>query len=414
MNRFMLSWLVLSCLLLGIALGSGDTYTLTNLNVVLQNQDPNPAKPGDLVELRWLVENIGVSKVPGLEFLIESDYPFTIVSKDTQYLGTLSTKEEGKDFALVNFKLRVNKDAVPGDYEVKLRYKTSGAEGWQKPITFKVSVKTEQSLLTIKNIRTESERLKPGSKGTLFLTLVNQGKNSLQDLLVRLDLEDSYFSILGSTDEQLVSWLEAGEEVQLMYTMLVSAHADAKEYKIPLLLDYSDQSGKKSTKQNTITIVLDSTPDYILTLEDTSVFTKRQKGKVVFSLSNTGPSNINFATITLEETKDYKVISKSSEYLGNLESDDFETAEFTVYTGDVKDQLPLQVVFSYKDNYNQAYTEKFVIPLKIYSPSTAKKLGLVASKNGGWFFAVLLIIVGVGIYYYRKRFTRQTHKLMKE
>ncbi|MBI3033029.1 hypothetical protein HYY69_06150 [Candidatus Woesearchaeota archaeon] len=397
---------------ISLVLGAGDTYTLTNLNVVLQNQDPNPAEPGDVVELRWLVENIGVSKVPGLEFMIEPEYPFSLVSgSQTQYIGTLNAKEQGKDFAVIYYKLRIDKGAIPGDYNVKLRYQTSGADGWQKPLSFKVSVKTERSLLNIKNIRTEPERLKPGSSGKLYLTLANEGKSNLQDLFLRLTLDNTHFSTIGSTDEQLINSLDAGMEQEMMYTILVSAHADAKEYKIPLVLDYSDQSGKKSTKQNTITIVLDSTPDYILTLEDTSVFTKRQKGKVVFSLSNTGSSNINFATISLEETNDYKVISKSSEYLGNLESDDFETAEFTIYTDDVKNEIPLKVVFTYKDNYNQAYTEKFTIPLKIYSPYTAKKLGLVASKSSIGLFVVILIVIAVGIYYYRKRSALQTRRL---
>ena len=382
-----------------------DTYTITNLKVVLQNQDPDPVEPGNSVELRWLVENVGISKVPGLEFMIEPEHPFSLVpgQEKNKYVGTLNIKEEGKDHAILYYKLQVDRSANEGEHEIKIRYKTSDVEGWQRPLTFKIAVKTKNPILTVEKVATIPDRPKTGEISSLKITLANNGRNDLKDLFVSLNLDNTYFSSVGGTDERVIQRLDPDEKKEITYDILVSASADAKEYKVPLTIKYTDETGTEHTKENTITIVLDSTPNYLLNLEDTNIFTKNQKGKIVLSLSNTGSSNINYATISLLDTEYYNVISKSSEYLGNLESDDFETAEFIVYTQKVKKEMPLNVMFTYKDNYNKEYTDSVMIPLKIYSSGEAKKLGLVVSSTGYGSIILIIILAAGGYYYYRKR-----------
>ena len=65
--------------------------------------------------------------------------------------------------------------------------------------------------------------------------------------------------------------------------------------------------------------------------------------------------------------------------------------------------MPLNVMFTYKDNYNKEYTDSVMIPLKIYSSGEAKKLGLVVSSTGYGSIILIIILAAGGYYYYRKR-----------
>ena len=88
--------------------------------------------------------------------------------------------------------------------------------------------------------------------------------------------------------------------------------------------------------------------------------------------------------------KKYEVISNPRVYVGNLESDDFETANFIIYSKSYWD-LPLQINLRYKDAYNREYNENMTINLPMYSRFTARRLGLVKGDNG--FFNIVLFII---------------------
>ena len=95
--------------------------------------------------------------------------------------------------------------------------------------------------------------------------------------------------------------------------------------------------------------------EYFLNIESSDVFTKNKKGDLVISLSNIAPAEMRFVTMELKENDNYSVISTPKIYLGNIESDDEETAEFTIKTNKETGMVPLDVVLEYKDPYNKQF-----------------------------------------------------------
>ena len=192
-----------------------------------------------------------------------------------------------------------------------------------------------------------------------------------------------------TSNEQTVSILDTGEEVTVSFTLLADASADLKGYKLPVNVTYLDDSGNSNSIDNYISVLVDTLPEYVLNIEETTVYKAKQPGKVVVSLSNIGASDINYVTLSLLESEAYELISTNTAYLGNLESDDFETAEYEIYVTEFQDELPLQIKLQYKDNFNNNYDETLALNLNLFTSREAKKYGLVSGSSFTTIFFIL-------------------------
>ena len=98
----------------------------------------------------------------------------------------------------------------------------------------------------------------------------------------------------------------------------------------------------------------------------------------------------------------YRILSNEEVYIGNIDSDDYETADFELFIGGSKEKkVSLPVVLEYKDANNNDFKERIELTLDLYSASEAKKFGL---KKGNGFVGnlVIVVIVVAGLFIYRK------------
>ena len=94
------------------------------------NQMPDPAEPGNYVEMRFKIENIGTLNLNNVKFELVPKYPFYF---DNLYYanqtvssiwGGQSIKENGSQTGVIlYYKLRVDNNAVAGNNEIELKYK---------------------------------------------------------------------------------------------------------------------------------------------------------------------------------------------------------------------------------------------------------------------------------------------------
>ena len=131
----------------------------------------------------------------------------------------------------------------------------------------------------------------------------------------------------------------------------------------------------------------------MLNLEDRDVYQKGQRGKVVISLSNIGASDINYVTLDLQSSESYESLSTSTVYIGNLESDDYETAQFDLYIKEYQPELPLSFKLYYKDNFNKEYQEDLTLPLKLFTAREAAMYGLSKKKSNLLVIMIITIII---------------------
>jgi len=372
-----------------------------NLDVTFLNQNPDPVEPGEYVELRWKLENTGDEDIFNSVASIKPKYPFLFDSEDDRVITIrkLSAElERDKAFSL-KFRARVDENAIQGEYELELEYSLGGAAKLIDKVT--VDVESRQVTLVVAGVEITPETPKPGEQFDLEIRLKNLGTARIDNTKVKLDLEGTSFTTLASSSEQVITRLSGNSEAVLQYRLISAPDASSEVHKIPLIITYYDKFSKEYTLTSQFGLILDAPPDYLMTLENSEVYVPKTTGRVVVSFSNIGVSDINFVTTELLPSEDYEIISNPVVYLGNLESDDFETAEYVVYPKK-EGILQLKIRATFKDSFNKEYEEFIDIPLPIYSQQRAQQLGLVKKKSQVW-IVLLLIVAGVIAYFYRKK-----------
>jgi hypothetical protein len=168
--------------------------------------------------------------------------------------------------------------------------------------------------------------------------------------------------------------------------------------------------GTNYSKNNIISLTIGGEPDLAVTLDSSTAHMAGKTGEVIVKFVNKGFSEIKFMYVVLGESEDFEVLSPKEAYLGNIDSDDYETAEYEIYVNPkAKGDIILPLTIEYKDSNNNPYTKNIKLQNRIYTKDEAKKFGIVKTSSTGG-IVVVLIIVGIGLFFYRRWKKRKNNK----
>ena len=380
----------------------------SQIEVTLINQEPDPAEPGNYVDVRFKLDNNGSEEARNVEVEILPEYPFSLDPgrKALRIAGTLQSRQRGDVGVIVKYRLRVNKDAIEGENEIRIRYRIDKGI-WVEPEEFFIDVQTNDAILSVDSVSIDNEFFEPGSSGILRIGVVNEADSLIKDIKARLDLGNMPFVPLGSTNEKSVYQIDAKKAHEFSFELLAKPEAESGVYQVPLRISYSDELNKGYIKNGTIGLIVGAKPDLSITLDESDIYESNKAGEIVVKVVNKGLTNIKFVNIELIGTDKYRVISNNEVYLGNIDSDDFETAEFELYVESTREkEIILLLILEYKDANNNNYKDEVKLKLRLYSGTEAKKFGL---KESNGFVGILIVafIVVAGVLYYRKRMIKK-------
>ncbi|MBI2658704.1 hypothetical protein HYX05_01200 [Candidatus Woesearchaeota archaeon] len=377
------------------------------IDVDLASQDPDPVEPGKIVEVSFKLDNKG-ELANDVVFEIIPEYPFSILPGESavKNIGTLGTAQDTVRSVFVKYKLKVDQNAVDGNQELKIRYKSSDSESWITIDNTTIKVQSKEAILSVEKFAAVPESVAPGSKTRLAVSLRNHANSLLKDIKVTLDLgkssdEETPFAPVGSTNEKVIPFIDAQATSALEFNLIADPDAKSKVYKVPLKLQYSDILNKNYSKTLTLALVVGVEPDISVYVDTTSVYTAGSTGDISVKIVNKGLSDLKFLNVKLDKSEKYKVLSPYEVYIGNIDSDDYETADFKLSIEKTRDKkLLLPVAIEYKDANNQDYTKNVNLELTLYTKSEAKKLGLTEGNGTSWVFAAV-ILLAAGFFAYR-------------
>ncbi|MGM5484352.1 MAG: PLDc N-terminal domain-containing protein [Nanobdellota archaeon] len=372
-----------------------DNETERDSKLYMVSQQPDPAEPGSYVEVRWKVENVGEEKTGDVVFEIEPKYPFTLSKsmEKRQVLGEMDSYQTGEEAYILYYKLKVDEEAVEGPNEIDLRYSTNGGEDWSTA-PYHIRVEEQNYLISIDDVETQPEKATPGKPLDLTMTFKNMASSEIKDVTASLDLSEVPFSPKSSVDEKVFGLIRPRDSVEAEFKLSTDASAESKVHKVPVTITYHDRKGKKYTKEFNLGVEVFNEPEYTLNIEDSEIYRSGQKGNIVFSLSNTGSGEIKYLTLDLKDTEDYEIISSEKVYIGNIESDGFDTANFDIYADTEKEQLPVKIGVTYKDNYNQEYSDEKVLNIDLHNREQAVNLGYEKPQNNtNMIFGIITAII---------------------
>jgi len=399
--------LIMTILMLGLMSGIVSAADNPYLTTTLMKYEPQPAEPGKYVKVYIKVENLGSKAAENVLLEIIPEHPFSIdpgrkISEDIGLLGA-------KNFHVAEFDIKVDKDTTEGTNKLKVRYNIDSDRTTWAEKELDITVQTQDTVISVDSIKTSPSEIIPGEKGTIKIKISNLADSFISDLSVSLDLSSDtlLFAPIDSASEKNIYQLGSKESKEFEFKIIAYPDISAGIYKIPLTIEYRDNVGNEYIMTDVVGVIVNSEPDIKVVVDSTDLLTDKKTGEVVLKIINKGLTDVKFMNLKMIETDSFEVLSSSNEeYIGNLDSDDFETVEYKLFLkGNGEIEIPLEL--EYRDNNNKLYKEDFMLNLKLYS---ADKLGQQKSSTGWIVIVIIIIIAGIIIYRRKKNNKRRKKK----
>jgi len=362
------------------------------VKVSLLKFSPTPAEPGSIVDV-WLQLTSPSVPVDDVELKLVDEFPFSVPGSQTSIVSV--GRIAGSETRVVKVSLLVDGSAPNGDRELSVFYRYAGTVEWLKSKVI-LSLQSQNSLLVVDSFSSSPEKILPGQRVDISIALKNNGRVGVKDVDVSLDLSGSKFSVLGGGAKKRVDSIAVGQSSVVSFSLIADASADVKVYDVPVLVSYLDEKNKKFSDSSKIGLVVNAPAEVSIFVDDTSFQKPGVSTTVSLKVVNKGVGELKYVSVSLIESSEYEVLSLSdSVYVGNLNSDDFETVQFLIKP--LVDNPILQVGLSFKDSYNVDGSLKNFITLR------KKQVVDGGSSTSGWTWIILLVIAIVGVWFWRRK-----------
>jgi len=238
----------------------------------------------------------------------------------------------------------------------------------------------------------------PGQEGQVRIGVENILNKDTDDVSLKLSFENLPFIPIG-TSEQSIDEIEEDDEEDFVFRIKAATDINPGDYEIPYTLEY-EIDGDSKTKTGTIGVRVEANPDLTFTI-DTSDSIQNKQGRISFKIINKGFSDARFVSVRIIPDG-YIATSEKEEYVGEVDSDDFETVNFDVlYTST---DATFFAIVEYRDFNNEKIIKNVELPITVFTQEQALKLGLIQpSKTASYITTAIVIIVIIIIWRWWKR-----------
>ena len=204
-----------------------------SLQIGLINQDPDPVTAGDVVKVRFKVENLWETTKDPVIIEIMPEYPFTLYSGErVKNLGILSGRQTGVEAPIIDYRLKVDESAVDGDNEIGIKVKV-GETNWVYEDDFFIEVENEE--IRLRNYIRSSNLIVPESKGKVSIEFANAGGYDLEFFEVWLLPSDDY-KLLSTSNYVYIGDIDSDDTESEEFEIYVPK--DVREVNIPIKVSY--------------------------------------------------------------------------------------------------------------------------------------------------------------------------------
>lgn len=269
--------------------------------------------------------------------------------------------------------------------------------------------------VSITDVTSSPTEVVPGEVVSITIEIENIFEDYVYNLNVKLDLsgEDVPFAPYQSSSEKFLDELRDGNKEDFKFKLITLPETHTGIYKIPVEISYNYE-GENDTvlegqKQELISITVNSEPELKVYLDDSMILIKGKENTVTLKIINSGLSDIKFLYVTPSDATGLKFISEKEQYVGDIDSDDFDNAEYSIIVNaDAPNSITLLVTLNFMDATNKEFTETTNLVLKTYSLKEARGFGLVDKPK----IIPYLVIFGLFVIYIVYRFLKK-RKLKK-
>ncbi|MFB6089071.1 MAG: COG1361 S-layer family protein [Candidatus Aenigmatarchaeota archaeon] len=400
-SKIFLSSFMLFLFIFTFSTVSASTYDTMWMDLVLVRTEPAPLETGEYANV-WvklinkgdkIAENTTIELIPEFPFKADPDEELVKNFGDIQPLEEYRT----------DFQIRIDQNAVQGENELKFKIRHDDLV-----ITkyLDVEVRTDDTALIVENVSLDSETIAPSKTEEVEIKLKNLADAYLKNIDVSLDLssEDIPLITIGSSTVKRIQKIGPGKSASVKFDLKASASADQKAYKVPINIEFENDAGTSFSKEEYTGIIIGGEPELEINLAkiDGGFFKAGTTKEISISLINRGLSSAKFVNMELLDGKKYKVVTSPKVYVGNMESDDYESSSFDVYIEEGVDEIMIPVKLTYKNSEGNSIEETHSMNIETYDDSEISKFNLVKSNGTLYMIVILVIVLLVGFFGYRK------------
>jgi hypothetical protein len=370
--------LVLTCLILSPAaaqelssnLGPSGISDGSNVDISLINQDPATAQPGEYVDLKFKISNQGLKSAEDTTVELVESYPFSLdpdVSASRE-LGDLRGAAIGDDAYIVEYRVRVDENAVETENEISLKY-TTGDDGFSVTRDFDISVD---------DVGTDFE-LSAGkvSASSIPVNLDNIGDKSADS--VHVILPDQSGIVKEGLRTKVLGGIESGENKVVDFA--VSNISKGESYRFEI--HYTDGNGVRRELVRNIEIGTLPVNPVEVTVQTAG------SSETTFAVVNTGSKQISSVITHIQD--DVNVSGSRTQVLGNLDSGDYTLATFD-FTGAEISETEIKVSYTDSSGIRRSSAQSVKIP----DPSDSEAVSPASSNDENGNSSMTYIIIGAG------------------
>ncbi|MCD4821261.1 MAG: COG1361 S-layer family protein [Methanococcoides sp.] len=317
----MILLLLLVCMSTGSA--SAAIYVDSSMITVdMLNQNPDPARPGETMEITLSVMNDGNSDLEDVTVTIEPEYPFSKVTGEslTQTIPYLNSRQDEDDAAILKYKLFIDNDAPEDLYELDIVV-TDSENGGTITTTVNIDVRGKEyaQIVTITKSNIDIATEEP-----LEFIVTNTGNSPLKNMVISWDEESGVVLPVYSDNTKYIAYLDAGESATVSYTVMADVNAIPGLYQLDICLSFEDYDSNTNEITTKAGLFVGGETDF-----DVS-FSESASGEVSLSVANVGNNEAYSVKVSIPEQDGYTVTGSSSTIVGNLEKGDYTITSFNI------------------------------------------------------------------------------------
>jgi len=405
--RICAAWIALMAIIVMISSAGASAQVLpgTAIRVNMINQEPDPVDAGQYVTVKFRVENIGIDMAKNVVFQLMPDFPFSLDpgTNATKSVGSLVGVQDANNAVTLEYRIKVDQQALSGSTNLKLRYNIDSS-GWVELPAFQVRVRRYFLGLSIDSIATSQEYFEPGRQNDVTISVKNMADSPMRSVSVSLSLEGTtpFAPIVSGTEKRAYS-IQPGQTHNFTFQLLTSPDTILGLYKISIAIEYIDEANNNHTISDILGIVVNAKPEISVRIDSSAIKSAGSSGKITLKLVNLGIGDVRFLNLKFSDTPDLTIVSGNEQYIGQLSSDDYDTADINAYVARANEGIvEIPVTLDYSDAMGNSYEQNESVVLRIYSAAEQRRLGISSGKSPLWIL-LIVIIIAVGIVFYRKR-----------
>ncbi len=210
------------------------------ISVKLMKYDPYPVNTGEYVTVWIKIENPGLG-IPSedVQLRVVPEYPFSLEPGETglEEIGMLSMN----DFALLDFRLRVDEDAIDGKNTLKVEYRDRVDAVWSE-VELSLEVESDRVDFEIADIDSVPLRLKPGDEDAkVTVEIQNIGDGDAECVKSRLTLPAGFDASDSYSDIANLGTVTADASSQAVFYIDVDESVQPGEHIATITIDYMDK-----------------------------------------------------------------------------------------------------------------------------------------------------------------------------